>query len=105
MIESGLIRIENCTTDEKTGIVTMDTINPASDSVMNFTETTSIDKTALAKAEAEYEHALSKIDKKDKQYDMSLSKLESERTALTTEYDSVKKVIQDNIERTFGIFS
>ena len=45
------------------------------------------------------------IDRKDKQYDMDLSKLETERTALTKEYDSVKQVIKDNIERTFGIFS
>ena len=59
----------------------------------------------LAKAEAKYEHDLKLIDKKDKQYDLSLSKLETERSALTTEYDSVKKVIEDNIERTFGIFS
>ena len=36
---------------------------------------------------------------------MTLSKLETQRTALTTEYDSVKKVIEDNIDRTFGIFS
>ena len=42
---------------------------------------------------------------KDKKYDMELSKLETEREALKTEYDSVKKVISDNIERTFGIFS
>lgn len=105
MVESGLIRIENCTTDEKTGKITMDTVNPSSDTNLNYTETTSIDKTALAKAEAEYNQSLRKIDQKDKQYDMTLSKLESERTALTTEYDSVKKVIDDNIERTFGIFS
>ncbi len=105
MVESGLIRIENCTTDEKTGKITMDTINPSSDTNFNYTETTSIDKTALAKAEAKYEHDLKEIDQKDKKFDMSLSKLESERTALTTEYDSVKKVIEDNIERTFGIFS
>ena len=36
---------------------------------------------------------------------MELSKLETEREALKTEYDSVKKVVSDNIERTFGIFS
>ena len=59
----------------------------------------------MAKAEAEYEHATKQIDQKDKKFDMDLSKLETERTALTTEYDSVKKVISDNIERTFGIFS
>ena len=35
---------------------------------------------------------------------MDLSKLEAKRAALTTEYESDKKVIEDNIERTFGIF-
>jgi predicted nuclease with TOPRIM domain len=83
----------------------MNGTSPSSDSSLSYTETTSIDKTALAKAEAKYEHDLEEINKKDKKFDLSLSKLESERTALTTEYDSVKKVIQDNIERTFGIFS
>ena len=62
-------------------------------------------KTAVAKAEAKYEHDLKQINQKDKQFDLSLSKLETERTALTTEYESVKKVIEENIERTFGIFS
>ena len=56
-------------------------------------------------AEAEYEHKMKQIDKKDQKFDLDLSKLETERTALTTEYDSVKKVIEDNIDRTFGIFS
>ena len=42
---------------------------------------------------------------RNKKYDNELSKLETEREALKTEYDSVKKVISDNIERTFGIFS
>ena len=65
----------------------------------------SVDKTAVAKAEAKYENDMKKIDQKDKKHDMDLAKLETERTALTTEYDSVKKVINDNIERTFGIFS
>ena len=46
-----------------------------------------------------------KINQKDKQFDLDLSKLETERSALTTQYDSIKKVIEDNIERTFGIFS
>ena len=79
--------------------------SPSSDSSLSYTQETTIDKTALAKAEAEYEHSLKEIDQKDKKFDLSLSKLETERTALTTEYESVKKVIQDNIERTFGIFS
>ena len=105
MVESGRFIIEVLTPNTTTGEVSINATSPSTDENINYTTTTSIDKKALAKAEAEYEHATKKIDQKDKKYDMDLSKLESERTALTTEYDSVKKVISDNIERTFGIFS
>ena len=104
MIESGRFTIQTVTKDDD-GDIVMNTTTPSSDISLAFTETTTIDKTALAKAEAKYEHDLALINKKDKQYDLTLSKLETERSALTTEYDSVKKVIEDNIERTFGIFS
>lgn len=104
MIQCGKIYIDIVNTDEN-GNVTFSSTSPSSDTYVGYTTTTSIDKSALAKAEAQYEHDTKEIDQKDKQYDMDLSKLESERTALTTEYDSVKKVISDNIERTFGIFS
>lgn len=105
MIECGKITVQIVNTDSKTGDVEFSTTSPSSDTYLGYTTTTTIDKTALAKAEAEYEKATKDIDAKDKKYDMDLSKLETERTALTTEYDSVKKVISDNIERTFGIFS
>ena len=62
------------------------------------------DETNLKKAEAEYEHELDIINRKDTKFDQDLSKLETERTALTTEYDSIKQVIKDNEEKTFGIF-
>ena len=92
-------------TDKSTGAVTLNATSPGSDTCLSYTPTTTIDNRALAKAEAKYEKDLRDINKKDKQYDLTLSKLETERSALTTEYDSVKKVIEDNIERTFGIFS
>ena len=57
------------------------------------------------KINKEYEDFQEYLDKKDQKFDLDLSKLETERTALTTEYESVKKVIEENIERTFGIFS
>lgn len=63
------------------------------------------DDTDLKKAEAEYEHELSIINRKDTKFDKELSKLETERNALKTEYDSIKKVKEENVERTFGIFS
>ena len=105
MLQSGKITVDVVSVDAKSGELSDDRTSVASDSNLAYTATSTIDKTALAKAEAEYEYEMKKIDKKDKQYDMDLDKLETERTALTTEYDSVKKVIQDNIERTFGIFS
>ena len=105
MIECGEFTIHLINTDKRTGEVSFNATSPSSDSCLGYTETTEIDKTALKKAEAKYEKQLKDIDTKDKRHDLTLSKLEAERTALTTEYDSVKKVIEDNIERTFGIFS
>ena len=104
MIECGKISISTISKDNKTGEISYDATSPSTDTYLEYTTTTTIDKTAYAKAEAEYEHKTKEIDAKDSKYDMDLSKLETERQALTTEYDSVKKVIQDNIERTFGIF-
>ena len=105
MLQSGRIIVDVVDIDKSNGKILDSTTSVPSDNSLDYTNTTEIDKAALAKAEAEYEHDMKKIDKKDKQYDMELNKLETERTALTKEYDSVKKVIQDNIERTFGIFS
>lgn len=104
MIESGKFTIEMVNTD-KYGFVSFNTTSPSSDTNIGYTNTSSVDATAMKKAEAKYEKSLKEIDQKDKKYDLTLSKLETERTALTTEYESVKKVIEDNIDRTFGIFS
>lgn len=63
------------------------------------------DETLVKKAEAKYEHELDIINNKDTKFDTELSKLETERTAITTEIESIGKVRDENIERTFGIFS
>lgn len=63
------------------------------------------DDTDLKKAEAEYEHELDIINRKDTKFDTDLSKLETERKAITTEIDSIKTVKDENIDRTFRIFS
>ena len=104
MVESGQITISTVGTDDD-GDTIFNAASPSSDSCLGYTTTTTIDNRALAAAEAKYERTLKQIDKKDKQFDLELSKLETERTALTTEYESVKKVIEDNIDRSFGIFS
>ena len=103
MVESGRITIDQVTF--KNGMVSDEITSASSDSHLAMTTTSQVDSKELKKAEAEYEHAMKQLNRKDKQYDTDLNKLETERTALTTEYDAVKKVISDNIERTFGIFS
>jgi len=62
------------------------------------------DDKELAKAEAEYEAALRRIDKKEEQYDKDLAKFDQERKALTTQLDTLKTCIKENIDRTFKIF-
>lgn len=59
----------------------------------------------LKKAEAKYEHELDIINDKDTKFDNDLNNLETERTSITTEMESIEKVRDDNIDRTFGIFS
>lgn len=63
------------------------------------------DEVAIAKAEAEYNQALNEIQAQDKKLDNDLKKLDTEHNALQTEYESVKSVVDKNIERSFKAFS
>lgn len=103
-LESGRYKLEIVSLDSM-GNIDDSVTSVASDSNLAYTNESEVDSTALKKAEAEYEFKMKKINQKDKKFDTDLNRLETERTALTTEYDSVKKVIQENVERTFGIFS
>jgi len=62
------------------------------------------DQEDLSKAEAAYEAALRRIDKKEQQYDKELAKFDQERKALTSQLDTLKTCIKENIDRTFKIF-
>ena len=62
------------------------------------------DKTDDAKAEAEYKAVQDKVQMVDKKLEMRLDQLESERSAIQTEMESVSKVIEDNIEKSFKTF-
>ena len=63
------------------------------------------DTTDDAAAEATYKKESDRIQTIDKKLELKLDQLESERSAIQTEIDSVKKVIEDNIEATFNKFS
>ena len=60
---------------------------------------------AITKAEVKYKEAMNDIEQKDKKFDQDLKKLDSIHNALQTEYDSLKSVIEKNVERSFKAFS
>lgn len=60
---------------------------------------------AITKAEVKYEQTLKDIEAKDKQYDNMIRRLDTEHSALQTEYDTIKNVISKNIERTLKMYS
>ena len=91
-----------------------DSSRTAAISVYNFASSTvatdtqmgeAADEIELAKAEVEYESDMKKINAKDKRYDTELSTLENQRSAMKEEMESMKTVIDDNIKRTFKLFS
>ncbi len=80
----------------------------------NFVSTTISDDSAIqevedekeiAKVEAQYNQDIAALEKKDQRIDLELKKLDTEHNALQNEYDSVKSVIEKNVEKTFNIFS
>ncbi len=63
------------------------------------------DDVAIARAEAKYKKTMNEIEAQDNKYDRDLKKLDTEHNALQTEYDSIKEVINKNVERSFKAFS
>lgn len=59
----------------------------------------------ITRAEAEYKRETTKIQSKDKRYDLELKNIDTEHNSLQTEYDSIKSVIDKNVERNFKMFS
>lgn len=63
------------------------------------------DSVAVTKAEAEYNQKMNEIQAKDQRFDLELKNIDTEHTSLQTEYESIKSVIDKNVERTFKIYS
>lgn len=64
-----------------------------------------LDTSDDAAAESTYEYELKQIERKDNQFDMEMQELETENSAISKEYESVKSVISSNIDRTFNLFN
>ena len=56
-------------------------------------------------AEAEYNEKTASIQVKEKRLQNDLTQVETQQKACDTEIDSVKKIMEKNIERTFKVFS
>ncbi len=63
------------------------------------------DATAATVAEAEYNKAMRQIEAKDEMFDLELKNIDTEHSSLQSEYESVKKAMSGNIERTFQMYS
>ncbi len=59
------------------------------------------DKDTQAKAEAYYKQEMAKINRKEKEQDTQLQKLQTEYQGLTSDYESVKSILNANIQKSF----
>lgn len=64
-----------------------------------------LDTSDDAQAQANYEAKSIVLSNQDKMLDLELNQIETQHKAIETEYDSVKKVIQKNIEVSYKIFA
>lgn len=92
---NGNLRIEKFTATGHTQEVQWNT-----DKLLQETYDTSDD----AAAEAKYSVETSKVQMQDKKFELEMKQIETEHKAIETELESVKKVIDKNIEHSFKIF-
>lgn len=64
-----------------------------------------VDANDLTLATTDYEEKTRKLQNKDKQFDMRIQSLSREQKAIENELESVKKVIDKNIDETFKTFA
>ncbi len=64
-----------------------------------------LDTSDDAQAESKYEYEMAKISRQDNMIDMEMQQLETQHEAVLKEYESIRKVISNNIDRTFNLFS
>ena len=106
-LESGAITLERANfenpTEKGTGLANVKWTSIIYTNALDISEET--DEAAITKAEAEYESKTKDIEAKDKQYDNMLKLLDTEHSALQSEYDSVKTIISKNTERTLKMYS
>lgn len=94
-LENGIVVMEQINTEENWQPITHT-------SCSDIIEQT--DSQAATIAEAEYNKAMRQIEAKDEMFDLELKNIDTEHTSLQSEYESVKKAMTGNIERTFQMY-
>ncbi len=67
--------------------------------------TQSYDTSDDAAAEAKYEAAMKEVQKKDKLLELRLEQVQTEESSVEKEIESIKQIIEKNIEDSFGTFA
>lgn len=67
--------------------------------------TSTYDTSDDAAAQAKYDQKMARIQVKEKQLQIDLEQIKNQQKACDTEMDSIQKIIDKNIERTFKVFS
>lgn len=63
------------------------------------------DEDAITQAELAYTQKKSKLNYKEERLELDMKQLDLEISSLTTEYDTVKNLINNNVEKTFTMFN
>lgn len=63
------------------------------------------DEDAIKEAEIAYAQIKNKLTAKEERLDLNMKKIDLEISSLTTEYDTVKNLINKNVEKTFTMFN
>lgn len=95
-LKNGTLRLEYYSTADKEFVST----TLSEDTCIQEVE----DDKAIAKAETKYNQDMLAIENQDKILDLELNKLDTEHSALQTEYDSVKNIVDKNVESSFKTF-
>ena len=72
---------------------------------VTYNGTTYTDAEALlTAAKGAYDTATTNLSGKEKMWDMELTQVNTEHSAVKTEYDAIKSLIGDNVDKSFNVF-
>lgn len=98
MLETGQWMLEQVSSDSESG---WEEFMWQGSKLITETYDTSDDRAA----EAKYESAMRELQKQDKLLDLRLEQVQTEESAVEKEIDSIKQIIEKNIEDSFGTFA